>query len=67
MSKTLNLARRIRSLKIGQHLFVYSDQDRALARNLARTLRSAGVIEFEVSTRDAVDANGKAGFKVCAI
>ena len=64
MSKTFNIAQQIRALKAGKHFFVYDEKDRQLANREAATLRRAGVIEFEVTTRAAVDERGRGGFKV---
>ena len=63
MSKKLQLAQRIRGLKIGQSILVQNESERQSATKIAKTLRAAGVIEFGVITRKT--ENG--GFTVAAI
>ena len=62
MSKELNFAARIRSMKVGESFIVKTEKERVSVCRISKTLRSAGVIDFEVVTR----ANEK-GFKVAAI
>ena len=62
MSKTLNLAAKVRALKIGQHFIVKTEKERQAASRAAKSLRDAGVIDFDVVTK----ADGET-FKVAAI
>ena len=62
MGKQLNLAQRVRVLKIGQHFHVSTEKERQEVCKVAKSLRDAGVIEFNVVTK----ADGER-FKVAAI
>lgn len=62
MSVELNLAARIKNLKVGQSFYVRTPGDRQKACKVAKTLRDAGVITFTVVT----SAEGER-FKVAAI
>lgn len=63
MKRDLNLAQKVKALKVGQHFLVDSEKQRQAASRIAKSLRDAGVIEFQVVTKRWYD--GK--FKVCAI
>lgn len=62
MGIELNLAARIKNLKVGQSFFVKTESDRVKVCKIAKTLRDAGVITFTVVTV----AEGER-FKVAAI
>lgn len=62
MGKQLNIAQKIRGLKVGEHFHVETEKERQEASKAAVTLRKAGVIEFEVITKQDGDR-----FKVAAI
>lgn len=51
MSKTFNLAQRIRALKPGMGFTVAGEKERQAACRAAKTLRDAGVIQWSLSTR----------------
>lgn len=62
MGKQLNLAQRIRALAVGKSFHVDTEKERQEVCKVAKTLRDAGVIEFEVVTKQDGDR-----FKVAAI
>lgn len=62
MKQDLNLAQRIRGLKAGKPFTVPTEKDRQSVCRIAKSLKDAGVIEFDVVTRKEGDA-----FKVAAI
>jgi len=64
MSKELNLASKVRNLKPGQSFFVADDKERQSVCRIAKNLRDAGVIEFDVVTKWSEDGQN---FKVAAI
>ncbi len=63
MSKQLSIAAKIRNLAIGKSFTVATESDRQAACRAAKSLRDAGVIQFQVVT----SAQDKGGFKVAAI
>ncbi len=63
MSKTLNIAQKIKALKVGKHFMVKGETERQIASRAAKSLRDAGVIAFDVVTK----ADEKGNFKVAAI
>lgn len=52
MGIELNLAARIRNLKSGESFYVKTESDRQKVCKIAKTLRDAGVIQFEVKTSE---------------
>jgi hypothetical protein len=62
MGKRLAIAQRVRALKVGQSFVVSTEKERQQVCRIAKSLRDAGVIEFDVVTKSD---NGK--FKVAAI
>lgn len=62
MKRDLNLAQKVKGLKIGQHFMVATEKERQAASRIAKSLRDAGVIEFSVVTKQEGDQ-----FKVAAI
>lgn len=62
MSKQFSIERKIRDLKLGEFFQVNNEKERQLACRSAKTLRAAGVIDFQIATRK----NGTK-FKVVAI
>ena len=62
MNKRFTLARKIKSMKVGDQFTVDTVNDRQQVANISNALRAAGVIEFQVITR----RNGKC-WKVVAI
>ena len=62
MGKELSLAQRIRALKIGQQFTVATEKERQQASRVAKSLKDAGVIQFDVVTK----RDGEV-FKVAAI
>ncbi len=63
MSKQLNFASKIRALKTGTSFTVKTETERQEASRAGKTLKKAGVIEFDIVTK----ANEGGGFKVAAI
>ncbi|MDE2105443.1 MAG: hypothetical protein KGL39_49910 [Patescibacteria group bacterium] len=63
MSQELNLAQKIKAMKVGHSFTVKTEYERQKATRAAKTLRDAGIINFEIITK--ADENG--GFKVAAI
>ena len=63
MSNELNLARKIRNLKVGEGFTVATEAQRQAASRVGKSLKDAGVIEFDVVTK----SNDGKGFKVAAI
>lgn len=62
MSKNLSMEHRIKNLKLGEHFHVKTDSERQNANRVAKVLKRAGMIEFDVVTkRDGLT------FKVAAI
>ena len=51
MSKELNLASRVRNLKPGLSFQVDSERERQSVCRIAKNLKDAGVIEFDVVTK----------------
>ena len=62
MSKELSIARQVRGLKIGQPFTVKTDKERQKVCRIAKALKDAGVITFDVVTKRDGDL-----FKVAAI
>lgn len=62
VSNKFNIARRIKNLKIGEWFYVAGEKERQLASKECATLRRAGIVEFDVTTRRQGD-----GFTVIAI
>lgn len=56
-------AQRIRAMKSGKQFTATSNKDRILLLKVAKTLRAAGVIEFQIITKS--DGNG--GFLIVAV
>lgn len=56
-------ASRIRAMKLGEQFTASTNKDRIVLLKVAKTLKAAGIIEFQIVTRD--DGNG--GFTVVAI
>ncbi len=52
----------IKGMQAGEHFFVPTESDRQTANRIAKTLRAAGVIDFDVVTKKAGEK-----FKVAAI
>lgn len=63
MSKEIKLASQVRALKVGKHFIVDSESDRQKASRVAKSLKDAGVIDFDVVTKSCGDGT----FKVAAI
>ena len=63
MSKQLSIAQKIRGLKLGKSFTVKTKPEREAACRVAKSLRDAGVIEFEIVTKLQDDGC----FKVAAI
>jgi len=64
MTTELTLAQKVRELQVGRHFIVKTNKDRQAACRVAKSLRDAGVIEFEVVTKRI---DGTKNFKVAAI
>lgn len=62
MKQDLNLAQKIRALKTNKSFTVVSEKDRQTVCRIAKCLKDAGFIEFDVVTKKEGDA-----FKVAAI
>jgi len=62
MSKDLNIAAKIKALKIGQSFTVKTKSERENVCRIAKNLRDAGAIEFDIVTRE-----NSGGYKVAAI
>ena len=62
MSKSLNIAQKIKSMKVGQHFTVATETERQIANREGKTLFRAGVITFQIVTRKQGD-----GWKIAAI
>ena len=63
MSKEIAIAMKVKRLKIGSHFLVTTESDRQKALRVAKSLKDAGVIGFDVVTKS--DENGQ--FKIAAI
>lgn len=63
MSKTIMLARKIKSLRKGKSFDVPTNSDRMIASQVARTLLATGGIDFQIITK----ANGNGGFTIFAV
>lgn len=59
----MEAVQKLKAMKPGQQFTVDSKRDRATLLNTAKTLRNAGVIEFQLVTR----ANDSGGFIIAAI
>jgi hypothetical protein len=62
MSKDLSLAQKVRSLKVASSFTVATEKERQQVCRVAKSLKDAGVIEFDVVTKRDGDI-----FKVAAI
>lgn len=62
MSKNLSMEQRIKKLKPGESFFVDTESERQNANRVAKVLKRAGFIEFDVVTKSDGDR-----FKVAAI
>lgn len=62
MKPDLNLASKIKNLKLGEHFMVGSEQERQAVCRTAKVLKEAGAIAFDIVTKK----DGKK-FKVAAI
>lgn len=62
MSKDLTLAQKVRGLKAGKPFTVPTEKERQQVCRIAKSLKDAGVIEFDVVTKRDGDV-----FKVAAI
>jgi hypothetical protein len=63
MSKQFAIAQRIKAMKLGDSFTVATERERQGASKAAKVLKSAGVIAFDLVTKETED--GK--FKVVAI
>lgn len=63
MNGELNLAKKVRALKPGKSFIVSSSKERQAACRVAKSLKDAGIIEFDVVTRAHYDGT----YKVAAI
>lgn len=61
--KQIEIAQRVRQLKVGKHFMVKSERERQSASRVAKSLKDSGVIDFDVVTKEG--DNGE--FKVAAI
>lgn len=56
-------ASRLKKLKSGQNFSVKSNKDRIMLLKVAKTLRAAGYLEFQIITK----SNGNGGFIIVAV
>lgn len=62
MSKELTLAQKVRNIKIGEPFTVATEKDRQRVLRVAKSLKDAGFIDFDIVTKRCEE-----GFKVAAI
>lgn len=67
MSKQLNLAARIRSMKSGDCFWVPDEKTRQSALRSAKALRDAGILTLRITTYHAIGPKGGSGFHVAAL
>lgn len=62
MKTKMHMAKRVRSMKIGEQFMVFTHKERQAVCRVAKSLKDSGAIEFDVVTKR--DGNK---FKVAAI
>lgn len=61
--KLIEIAKRVRGLKIGQQFVVKTERERQTASKVGKSLKDSGAINFDIVTK----ADDSGGFKIAAI